>query len=581
MIKNISDSFNSSPLRHDTYAPKSTLIYVAGLVSCLVTLGWLGKIYLRRWNESTLEMIGRNLLQVPSIRRKFEKEVGEVGRKEASHVQHEWKEIKCLISAALQRDVDDEVFKFRDQGYSVDEILKIFDVINRMVLKNIASKQFSGAIYPNELKDQKIVYPKRVENQSDLAYLFMVINSQTYLWNTLHKEFSPVRFLQYWEKEMVASMFGADPHSTIGFDTTGGTGSLMQAVRMYREKGREERGIGPGKGVMIAPKSIHAAELKGGKAYDVNFILIDCDSTGAVDMEKMREAIKKHKEVLLAVFASAPCYGTGTVDPIKEIIDCANIYNVPVHVDACLRGFVRGTNFFKEGATSVSVDPHKYGEAPKGSSVLLVRNGLAKYSVYALPNWTCVYGTPKDEGSQSCANQICAFAALLYYGKEGYLKTSDRIEEAKNRLAALLKVVEGIEVVGRPDVNVVAFKYNIADGATYALVHELSLRNWELNALKDNTAHICLTKRILDTPHSLEHFIMALKESMLAVKQLADRGEKFPGDAGLYCSMGEALMPDVKNLPFKKYVENMLLGKKGAEESVKAHIVAQLNPYAS
>ena len=113
------------------------------------------------------------------------------------------------------------------------------------------------------------------------------------------------------------------------------------------------------------------------------------------------------------------------------------------------------------------------------------------------------------------------------------------------------------------------------------LVHELSLRNWELNALKDNTAHICLTKRILDTPHSLEHFIMALKESMLAVKQLADRGEKFPGDAGLYCSMGEALMPDVKNLPFKKYVENMLLGKKGAEESVKAHIVAQLNPYAS
>lgn len=565
----------------ESISPRSKWTYIAGAISCLITVGWLGSIYLRRWNESTLEMIGRNLLHIPAIKRKFECKVNEVGRKEALHVLKEWEEIKSLLEKALGRNLSEEIFKFRETGYPLDEIIAIFDVINRRVRENIYKKQFSGAIYPNELKEEKIVYPPRAEGQSDLAYLFTLIYSQTPLWNTLHKEFSPVRFLLYWEKEMVASMFGAAPHSTVGFDTTGGTGSLMQAVRIYREKGREERGIGPGKGVMIAPKSIHAAELKGGKAYDVTFILIDCDEAGAVDIVKMKEAIKAHQSHLLAVFASAPCYGTGTVDPIKEIVEFSSGYGIPVHVDACLRGFVRDTNFFADGASSVSVDPHKYGEAPKGSSLLLVKNDLAKYSVYALPDWTCIYGTPKDEGSQACSTHLAAFFALMYYGKEAYLKTADRIDEAKKRLISHLKALDNIELIGRSDLNVVAFRYTIADGATYALVHELSKRNWELNALKDNTAHLCLTKRIIDTEGSFEHFAISLSEAMCAVKQLADKGEKFPGDAGLYCSMGEALMPDAKNLPLQKYIENLLLGKKGAEESVKAHIVAELNPYAS
>ena len=577
MIKSITDTVEDLS---SNFKPNRTM-KVAGAVSAVITVGWFAARYCCRWNETTTEMIGRNLLHIPYVRRKFDKEVKDVGQKEAAHVLAEWKEISSKMEEAFGLNLDDEIFKFRNEGYTVEEILMIFDVINKMVRKNIAQKQFSGAIYPNELKDEKIVYPGRAPGQSDLAYLFMVIESQTYLWNTLHKEFSPVRFLQYWSKEMVAHMFGAKPHSTVGFDTTGGTGSLMQAVRMYREKGREERGIGPGEGVMIAPRSIHAAELKGGQAYDVKFILIDCDSAGAVDMNKMREAIRKNHKQLLAVFASAPCYGTGTVDPIKEIIDCADEFDVPVHVDACLRGFVRDTTFFAAGASSISVDPHKYGEAPKGSSVLLVKNALAKFSVYAFPDWTCVYGTPKDEGSQACVNSICAFAALLYYGKEGYLKTSDKVNEAKDLLISLLKEFNEIEIVGQSDLNVVAFRLKIADGATYALAHELSKRNWEINALRDNTAHICITKRIIETPDVMQHLTIALKESISVVKHLIEKGEKFPGDAGLYCSMGEALMPDIKTLGYIQYAENKLLGKKGAEESVKAHIVAQLNPYAS
>lgn len=549
-------------------------------IGAVATLAWLGTAYMRRWNESTLEMVGRNLLRIPAVQRKLNEDVKQVRDKEALKVRAEWEEIEGKIEERLERHLEDEFFKFRDKGYSVDEILKIFDVVNKMIREKVCDKRFSGAIYPNVLKSKEIIYPERVKDQSDLDYLFMVIASQAGYWNSLHKEFSPVRFLQHWASEMVANLLGAEAHSTVGFDTTGGTGSIMHAVRIFRERGRE-RGIEPGKGVIIAPKSIHAAELKGGYAYDVKFVLVDLDENGAVDLVKMKAAIDKYakKGNLLGAFVSAPNYGTGTVDPIKEVIDHAKKCDVPVHVDACLGGFVLNKPYFAWGASSVSIDPHKNGHAQKGMSYLMVKKELAKYSVYAFPNWTCIYGTPADEGSKACVSSLCSFAALLYYGKSGYLENAKKIIACKDMLVNQLKEIKDIQIVGRPDVNVIAIRLNIADGATYALAHEMSTWNWELNALKDNMLHICITTRLVES--DMSQFITTLKHCIGLVKNMADQGKSFPGDAGIYCSMGEALMPDPKKLRLNKYVENLLLGKKGAEESVKAYIVAQLNPYDS
>ena len=52
-----------------------------------------------------------------------------------------------------------------------------------------------------------------------------------------------------------------------------------------------------------------------------------------------------------------------------------------MHIDACMGGFLlpfledfSHINFSLEGVTSISMDSHKYGYAPKGSSVLLFRD---------------------------------------------------------------------------------------------------------------------------------------------------------------------------------------------------------------
>lgn len=70
---------------------------------------------------------------------------------------------------------------------------------------------------------------------------------------------------------------------------------------------------------------------------------------------------------------SAPNYPYGTIDDIEAIAKLGKKYNIPVHVDACLGGFliifmkragyyIRKYDFSIDGVTSISVDTHKVSE---------------------------------------------------------------------------------------------------------------------------------------------------------------------------------------------------------------------------
>lgn len=63
----------------------------------------------------------------------------------------------------------------------------------------------------------------------------------------------------------------------------------------------------------------------------------------------------------------------------------AKSYGIGMHVDACLGGFIipfakkcgykiYDFDFTVDGVTSISIDHHKYGLAPKGISVILYSN---------------------------------------------------------------------------------------------------------------------------------------------------------------------------------------------------------------
>lgn len=83
---------------------------------------------------------------------------------------------------------------------------------------------------------------------------------------------------------------------------------------------------------------------------------------------------------------SAPNFPYGTMDDIEAIAALGRKYNIPVHVDACLGGFlivfmerlnlnIKPFDFRVKGVTSISADPHKV----KQSLILIFINQILKF----------------------------------------------------------------------------------------------------------------------------------------------------------------------------------------------------------
>ena len=94
-----------------------------------------------------------------------------------------------------------------------------------------------------------------------LKNIYTYAFTKSYLWNSLHsKEFGVGDFLSYQVVRMAAEMYGGKPHDVMGFITSGGTESIMTAVRAYRDWGRQNRGLAVGEGVILASKSTQEDE---------------------------------------------------------------------------------------------------------------------------------------------------------------------------------------------------------------------------------------------------------------------------------------------------------------------------------
>jgi len=84
-------------------------------------------------------------------------------------------------------------------------------------------------------------------------------------------------------------------------------------------------------------------------------------------------------------------------------------------------GFPVGLFDFRlEGVTAISCDTHKYGFAPKGSSVIMYRNAeLRRFQYYVAPKWPGgVYASPSMAGSRPGAILAGTWAVMQAMGQE-------------------------------------------------------------------------------------------------------------------------------------------------------------------
>ena len=229
---------------------------------------------------------------------------------------------------------------------------------------------------------------------ADLSQLIVKAFEMYILSNPLHADIFPsVRKMEAEVVSMTANLFrGPSPlPPPVGTMTSGGTESIFLAMKSYREQGRVLRGIT--RPNMVVPVTAHAAFDKAAGLLGIELRHFAVDPITFRALPAAARAVIDSNTVV--VVGSAPSFAQGVIDPIQELAAAAKTVGAGCHVDCCLGSFlIAFTKRFKtltphdfsvDGVTSISIDTHKFGFAPKGSSVILYRDAdLRRFQYFAL-----------------------------------------------------------------------------------------------------------------------------------------------------------------------------------------------------
>jgi len=297
--------------------------------------------------------------------------------------------------------------------------------------------------------------------------------------------FPSLRRIQAEVVETVSGWLGADA-GCAGFMTSGGTESLLMAVKAARERGRRTRGIE--RPNMVLPASAHAALEKGAQYFGVESRRVPVLADWRADVEAMAAAIDANT---VLVVGSAPQYPQGVVDPIPAIAALAQARDINCHVDACMGGVtlhflerlghpVPPWNFAVPGVTSISVDLHKYGYAAKGAGVMVHRNReLRADQTFVTDNWLGgLYGCSGVLGTKSGGPIASAWAMMRHFGREGYADLARGTRATTLLLADAISSIDPLFVMTKPDSTLICFGSHDESVPTNALADALRARGW-------------------------------------------------------------------------------------------------------
>lgn len=398
----------------------------------------------------------------------------------------------------------------------------------------------SGAVYHGD--PEHIAFLNRV----------YALHSQS---NPLHADIWPSA--SKYEAEVVsmtANMLGADrtDDEICGVVSSGGTESILLAMKTYRDRARREKGIR--RPNIVVPVTAHAAFDKAARYFGLKIVHVPVKKDFTADAAAMKKAVDRNT---VAMAGSAPSFPHGVIDPIAELSEIARQKGIGFHTDACLGGFVLpwaeklgyevpAFDFRLPGVSSVSADTHKYGYAAKGTSVILYRGRrLRRYQYFTVTDWPGgLYFSPTFAGSRPGALSAQCWAAMVAMGRQGYMEATRRI------LATAAEIKEGIgeipelKIFGDP-LWVIAFGSDALD--IYQVMEQMGKKGWSLNGLhKPACVHICVTLRHTRAGVA-GRFIRDLRQSVAHVRA-------HPGEAGDMAPVyGMAA-----TIPFRGLVSDML-----------------------
>ena len=322
-----------------------------------------------------------------------------------------------------------------------------------------------------------------------------------------------------------------------GFMTSGGTESLLLAVRAAKKRAEREGRVAPPFN-MVLPASAHAAFEKAADYFDVESRRIPVRLDWRADVAAMAAACDRHT---ILVVASAPQYPQGVVDPVPEIAALAIAGGMNLHVDSCMGGVtlpfleksgevVPPWDFRVEGVTSVSVDLHKYGYTSKGAGVLLHRDKLLRADqTFVTDNWLGgVYGSSGILGTKSGGPIASAWAVMHHLGVDGYLRLATAARRAALEIHAFVDSHPFLKCHAVPDSTLVSFSAVSPEVDIFAVADALASRGWYVDR-QGPPPSIHLTVNAVHAP-LVGQFLSDLESAVSEARGMS-------GSAGAYASV--------------------------------------------
>jgi sphinganine-1-phosphate aldolase len=434
-----------------------------------------------------------------------------------------------------------ESVSFPKNGLSADSVLKEMSEAKANDVKWLEGKAFS-LVYP--VSDEHHDFVKKAHN------MFFSENGLNPM------AFQSLRKFEHETVRMCADLFNGD-RNTVGVVTSGGTESLLMMIKTYRDKARKTKPwiLRP---EIIVPESIHSAVDKGAHYFDVKVRHAPVGSDYRVDLKAVKKLINRNTILLVG---SAPQYPQGVVDPISQLGELAEKHGIPLHVDACIGGFVLPFmeklghavpvfDFRIPGVTSISADIHKYGYSAKGASILLYRSmNIMKYQFFVFTEWKGggIYASPSFPGTRPGGPIAAAWATMKKLGEEGYLELTKKLIDTRDFLIKEIEKMPELELLALPDSTLLAFSSKEKSIGIYAVADQLQKKGWYMDR-QQTPESIHMTLSPLHSEY-IKEFVSDLK---LAVQTVKDHPElNTSGQAAMYGMMAK--------IPFRGMIKSSVL----------------------
>ncbi|MDA0353632.1 MAG: aminotransferase class V-fold PLP-dependent enzyme [Chloroflexi bacterium] len=305
------------------------------------------------------------------------------------------------------------------------------------------------------------------------------------------------------ESEVLAIVRGllSAPDGAGSIFTSGGTESIFQSLLAARQWARETKPqiTEP---EFVAPHSAHPALNKAAHLLGFSVKRVPVAADYRADVAALAAAIGPNT---IGLYASAPTYSLGLVDPIEEIGALAAANDLWLHVDACVGGMlvpavrrigyaVPDFDFAVPGVTSISADLHKSGFAAKPASSAHFRTeALKEYARFSFDDWPSgLYSGVTFTGTRPGGAIAAAWAALNYLGESGYDALAASSMRAKEVAVAGLRDIEGMRIHGEPPLWSLSYGHDAID--MHAVAADMNEHGWYCGrTVNPNGIHMMFT----------------------------------------------------------------------------------------